>query len=471
MRTGNRKKSNNKKKKTTSATRELIWQVYVHRLRTWAPPSNVKIKDIETKFVPCRPYLILVINTNDGSFLTSAEEEEESGLNIKRGPEKPTNAYICDYIKKILDSPRILNDKGEEEEDFDADAEKKKKIEKSIEKPKMIVFADTKTARNQDINDEDSCSYVKGCREQLKKIGIKTGFRSVPEEVIEAVIREQIESNMNEAQESWGVEHLPGLMESVDGFTAQFGTNLFTAAASYFNDRALFDLSKIDTNSTNYKGRYFVVEYLLPIDANNHAKLRACCHVDQETLALTIYKNEEDAKRTAEEMEKDGDDVASSMKQKSMQVCIFQGEHQVPFEDLDSKEKFDWPCALAVDANLGELKVGDIVEPKEVYPIFSKVLLEDSSVTINRPQLMELQMFEFALMAIPTLLEQKPRKKILECLMYTFAMKGEAKPIHGKIEEKSFEMLGVNSPSETPSAAEMAFFEEKFTTKLKVDLA
>ena len=84
---------------------------------------------------------------------------------------------------------------------------------------------------------------------------------------------------------------------------------------------------------------------------------------------------------------------------------------------------------------------------------------------------MELQMFEFALMAIPTLLEQKPSKKILECLMYTFAMKGEAKPIHGKIEEKSFEMLGVNSPSETPSAAEMAFFEEKFTTKLKVDLA
>ena len=128
MRTGNRKKSNNKKKKTTSATRELIWQVYVHRLRTWAPPSNVKIKDIETKFVPCRPYLILVINTNDGSFLTSAEEEEESGPNIKRGPEKPTNAYICDYIKKILDSPRILNDKGEEEEDFDADADEKKKI-------------------------------------------------------------------------------------------------------------------------------------------------------------------------------------------------------------------------------------------------------------------------------------------------------------------------------------------------------
>ena len=132
-------------------------------------------------------------------------------MNIVRGPEPPSNEYIVNYIEKIIENPKVLNETGGEEEGSD----KKKKIEK----PTKIVFACTKTATSTDTNDEDSCSYVKGTRDLLKKLDIQTGFASVPKEIIQNIIREQIEPNMNPPAEEWSTDHLPGLMESVDGLS------------------------------------------------------------------------------------------------------------------------------------------------------------------------------------------------------------------------------------------------------------
>ena len=65
----------------------------------------------------------------------------------------------------------MLNERDGEEE------EEKDKKTKKIEKPTKIVFACTKTATNTDTNDEDSCSYVKGTRDLLKKLDISNRVR------------------------------------------------------------------------------------------------------------------------------------------------------------------------------------------------------------------------------------------------------------------------------------------------------
>ena len=192
-----------------SSKPSIVWQVYVHKLRAWAPPISVKLEDLENSeegasFIPARPHLILVVDTSTGKFLTSKEDENGKGedVNIVRGPEPPSNEYIVEYIEKILKNPKVLNERDGEEE-----KEKESKTKK-IEKPTKIVFACTKTATNTDTSDEESCSYVKGTRNLLKKLDIQTGFASVPREIIENIIREQIEPNMNPPAEEWSSNSL-----------------------------------------------------------------------------------------------------------------------------------------------------------------------------------------------------------------------------------------------------------------------
>ena len=408
-----------------SSKPSIVWQVYVHKLRAWAPPISVKLEDLENSeegasFIPARPHLILVVDTSTGKFLTSKEDENGKGedVNIVRGPEPPSNEYIVEYIEKILKNPKVLNEKDGEEE-----KEKESKTKK-IEKPTKIVFACTKTATNTDTSDEESCSYVKGTRNLLKKLDIQTGFASVPREIIENIIREQIEPNMNPPAEEWSTEHLPGLMESVDGFTPKFGLSLFAAAIQY--------LSAVTQHGEKLeKIKFFNIEYGLRLDENNKATLSCCVTIDHSNCTLTVYKNEAEAKKIIEELEKEeGEEV--DMTKKSLQNCLFLGEELSPFEDIDAKEKYDWPCA----ASAGEDTSGEEVKERDMYPVFTKMdFEEDGTLTIRRPQLVELQMFEVALNAISASLLNPDQNKI-GIQMTSYAMKGEPKEVKAFIEAR-----------------------------------
>ena len=68
--------------------------------------------------------------------------------------------------------------------------------------------------------------------------------------------------------------------------------------------------------------------------------------IDHSNCTLTVYKNEAEAKHIIAELEKEGEEV--DMSKKSLQNCVFLGEGDAPFEDIDlEKEKYDWPCAAS----------------------------------------------------------------------------------------------------------------------------
>ena len=418
-----------------SSKPSIVWQVYVHKLRAWAPPISVKLEDLENSeegasFIPARPHLILVVDTSTGKFLTSKEDENGKGedVNIVRGPEPPSNEYIVEYIEKILKNPKVLNERDGEEE-----KEEGKEKGKTIEKPAKIVFACTTTATNTDGSGEDLCSYVHGTRDLLKKLDIQTGFATVPKEIIQTIIREQIEPNMNPPAEEWTTAHLPGLMESVDGFTPKFGLSLFAAAIQY--------LSNVTQHPEKLeKIKFFKIHYGLQLDKDNKATLSCCVSIDQTNYALTLYRNEDEAKNIIAEFEKDEKEEVD-MTGKSMQNCMFLGEESTPFEDIDAREKYDWPCA----ATAGEDPSGDKGKERELFPVFTKMNFEeDGTLTMNRPQLIELQMFEVALSAIAALLSHPGEDKI-GIQMTSYAMKGEPTEVKAFLEARD----GTNNDEKT----------------------
>ena len=419
----------------SSSSKPIVWQVYVHKLRAWAPPISVSLEELQNgdgdaEFIPARPYLILVVDASTGKFLTTKEDENGKGedVNIVRGPEPPSNEYIVDYIEKILKNPKVLNERDGEEE-----KEEGKEKGKTIEKPAKIVFACTTTATNTDGSGEDLCSYVHGTRDLLKKLDIQTGFATVPKEIIQTIIREQIEPNMNPPAEEWTTAHLPGLMESVDGFTPKFGLSLFAAAIQY--------LSNVTQHPEKLeKIKFFKIHYGLQLDKDNKATLSCCVSIDQTNYALTLYRNEDEAKNIIAEFEKDEKEEVD-MTGKSMQNCMFLGEESTPFEDIDAREKYDWPCA----ATAGEDPSGDKGKERELFPVFTKMNFEeDGTLTMNRPQLIELQMFEVALSAIAALLSHPGEDKI-GIQMTSYAMKGEPTEVKAFLEARD----GTNNDEKT----------------------
>ena len=419
----------------SSSSKPIVWQVYVHKLRAWAPPISVSLEELQNgdgdaEFIPARPYLILVVDTSTGKFLTTKEDENGKGedVNIVRGPEPPSNEYIVDYIEKILKSPKVLNERDGEEE-----KEEGKEKGKTIEKPAKIVFACTTTATNTDGNGEDLCSYVHGTRDLLKKLDIQTGFATVPKEIIQTIIRQQIEPNMNPPAEEWTTAHLPGLMESVDGFTPKFGLSLFAAAIQYLSN-VTQHVEKLE------KIKFFKIHYGLQLDKDNKATLSCCVSIDQTNYALTLYRNEDEAKKIIAEFEKDEKEEVD-MTGKSMQNCMFLGEESTPFEDIDAREKYDWPCA----ATAGEDPSGDKGKERELFPVFTKMNFEeDGTLTMNRPQLIELQMFEVALSAIAAFLSNPGEDKI-GIQMTSYAMKGEPTEVKAFLEARD----GTNNHEKT----------------------
>ena len=247
----------------------------------------------------------------------------------------------------------------------------------------------------------------------------------MPKEIIQKIIREQIEPNMNPPAEEWSTDHLPGLMESVDGFTPKFGLSLFTAATQY--------LCTVMQHEEKLKKMKFSPLSMAKLDENNKAKLSVHDHRPLE-LHLTVYKNEAEAKHIIAELEKEGEEV--DMSKKSLQNCVFLGEGDAPFEDIDAKEKYDWPCAASAGEDPSTAREG--VDLRDLYPIFAKMDFgEDGVLTIRRPQLIELQMFEVALSAISAfIMNNSQGQDRIGIQMTSYAMKGEPTEIKAVIEAK-----------------------------------
>jgi len=195
-----------------------MWQCYVHKLRAWVAGDDG---------VPVRPYLMLVISTEDGALLTcepgDTDGEGVGGNVVKSAPSAET---VMAFLQRVMTYPRVMNTSKAGEK-------------RTPSRPSAIRFADTATAAMHlgdpdKWADETACPYVRSCAAGLAVLGVHDcTFAPVPQQLVREIIRGQIEPNMAPQNQEWGTQHLPGLCQSVEGFTPAFGASLFAAAASF----------------------------------------------------------------------------------------------------------------------------------------------------------------------------------------------------------------------------------------------
>ena len=58
--------------------------------------------------------------------------------------------------------------------------------------------------------DADVCPYVLGCRAALEPLGVRTAFAPMPRQLLDTVVRQQIEAAFNPPEADWGTRLLPG---------------------------------------------------------------------------------------------------------------------------------------------------------------------------------------------------------------------------------------------------------------------
>ncbi|EEH52152.1 uncharacterized protein MICPUCDRAFT_53410 [Micromonas pusilla CCMP1545] len=365
------------------------WQLYVHKLRAWIPGDDEQ---------PVRPYLMLVVSTDDGAFLACEPgdtPEDASGGNVVK--EKPTAETVLRFLRRCMTHPRLMNTSKA--------GERRKPA-----RPKTIRFADTTTA-SLHLGDESkwaaetACEYVEGCREGLKAIGVSdVSFAPVPPQLVNDIIRGQIEPNMAPANQEWGTQHLPGLMESVDGFTPAFGASLFGAAADFVRAAPW---EKIASR------RPIQLAYRLVLREDVAMKITSYGSVvgdaESGSFGLSVHKTVEDAMR-AYKMENgdDGDDDAGAGEDGG-QSCMFGSIFETPFEDIDAAEANAWDLAPMI---------GESDANAKYFPLFCKIAVEkgadgaEDSLSVTRPAIIELQCFELMMKAIVSLIKSGDLKSI-----------------------------------------------------------
>lgn len=359
------------------------WQVYVHKLRAYVMGDDGS---------PVRPHLMLVISTKDGQFLAcepASGDDEAGGGNVVK--DRPTPEALLDFLKKVMTHPRVMN--------TTAAGEKRKAA-----RPESIRFADTHTAslhlgEKDKWAGETACPYVEGCRAGLAECGVDdVGFAPVPPDLIESIIRTQIEPSMAPDNQEWGTQHLPGLSQSVDGFTDAFGGSLFAAAAEF---------ARVSPWTALTKRRPVQISYRLVLREDVAMRLTAYVSVvgskEEGSFGFAVHKTLDEAKRAYEvEVRGDaaGDDVESSGESVNGQSCMFASVYETPFEDVDDAERAGWDLAPMED------------EPGEYYwPIFCKMTFEkgedgtEDALSLTRPAIVELQCFELALKAVVALIK------------------------------------------------------------------
>ena len=118
----------------------------MHKLRAW-------IRDDDG--LPVRPYLMLVVSTEDGKFLScEAGDTAETALGGNVVKAEPTSETVLHFLKRVMTHPTQMNSNAAGE-----------KLAPS--RPKSIKFADTKTAtlhlrEKEKWANETACPYVAG---------------------------------------------------------------------------------------------------------------------------------------------------------------------------------------------------------------------------------------------------------------------------------------------------------------------
>jgi len=363
------------------ASDAVTWHVYVHKLRAWVPTEDTREKAPEEQ-EPTRPTLILVIRTQTGEFLSHAHGDDERGNVVY---DEPTCEEVVEFLSRVAENPKVLN------------SSKKGDGEGTTAKPTRVAFACTATARAlagkslEEWDSFDGCKYVNGCRDGVmaKIPSVRdVSFAPVPESVLRDVVRGQIEPQMrpSENDEVWGTQHLPGLMESIDGFTPRFGASLFGAAKAF---------AECGIRRKLERRRPVKIAYRLML--RDDVTMRLTCFVafdgtfEDENFGFNVHKTLKDA-QVAFEVEHGNEDVEPSLEG---QTCMFSSAVETPFEDLDARDAHDWPLVAA------EGEVGGVL-----WPLFFKIALDEESgdnLEISRPAIIELQAFELAMKAVAQL--------------------------------------------------------------------
>ena len=224
-----------KTKDVTSLPQKGQWHCYVHKLRAWVSGDDG---------LPVRPYLMLVVNTEvgertertmsvilcivlmsittsqplwlkmemqmcfftflfsvvggeegvrypeDGAFLAcepGETDDEAGGGNVVK--ELPSSKTVLTFLKRVMTHPRLMNTSKAGEK-------------RAPGRPKSVRFANTATAALH-LGDKDkwagetACPYVEGCKGGLAELGVEDcSFAPVPQQLIQEIIRGQIEPNM-----------------------------------------------------------------------------------------------------------------------------------------------------------------------------------------------------------------------------------------------------------------------------------
>jgi len=228
---------------------------------------------------------------------------------------------------------------------------------------------------------------------------------------------------------TWGTHHLPGLMDSVQGMTPEFGNSLF-AAASAFLGAAPWE--KMDAR------RPIKITYAIPLKPEMQMRVTAYVAVtgpegDEAGPSLAVYKNMDAALAAFE-----GDEDNQAALQSGGSSCAFFSELDTPYGDVDDASKLGWEVAEGLFAHPCFLKVGLVKGGAEDG--------SEDTMQIERPGLMELQTFELALTGLAALamsgdFEARGRGQAgpWGLQMETLAGKGKAEDIRVEMEVTSLD--------------------------------
>lgn len=362
-----------------------VWHCYVHKLRAWVTGEDG---------FPVRPYLMLVVSTEDGRFLScDPGDTAETALGGNMSKTQPSSEMVLRFLKRVMSHPTQINGAAEK---------------LAPTRPRSVKFADTNTAglllgEPEKWAGVTACAYVDGCRAALAALGInEVSFAPVPKMFLENVIRGSIEPGMAPENVVYGTQHLPGLLESTVGFTPAFGKSLFAAAAAY---------ARAAPWETLAARRPVQFVYRLVLREDVAVKLTAFGSAvgskDGGLYGFSVHKTLETA-MLAYDLEHNGkDEDEQTAMAAGGQTCMFTSVYETPFEDVDNKELFGWEIAASAGGDGGD---ADAAPDEENWPLFCKVQFEkgengaQDTLALTRPAIIELQCFELMFKGVVELL-------------------------------------------------------------------
>ena len=241
---------------------------------------------------------------------------------------------------------------------------------------------------------------MEGCRAGLAEFGVDdVGFAPVPPDLIESIIRAQIEPSMAPDNQEWGTQHLPGLSQSVDGFTRRVRRILFAAAAGVRPrlavDGARQAPPRADIVQAGAQGgrrdETHRVRVAGGIQGGGILRVRRAQDLGGGEEGVRSRHAATALGTTGSRQQ--GESVNG-------QSCMFASVYECPFEDVDDAERAGWDLAPMEDepgrAILADLLQDGVREGRG---------RDRGRALLTRPAIVELQCFELALKAVAALIK------------------------------------------------------------------